>query len=231
MIYLILKLDNDVLDSFKFDKDKKIITIGRDSDNDLTIKDNAISRHHAKIEAGDNGYLLSDLQSQNGVFVNQNFVRSHWLNNGDKITIGRHTIEFSEASEKVVDAMDRTMVLDVDSYKKMRADSFLNVALGDEEKAVKGELFFVDQSRKNFDLSQKTVTIGKNPASDIVVKGFLTGRTVATITHGVGGHYLNYIGGLVKPKVNGITVKESILLRHSAIIEIGNLKMKYVIRK
>jgi pSer/pThr/pTyr-binding forkhead associated (FHA) protein len=231
MIDLTLKLGDEVLETFKFDKNQQVISIGRDADNDLTIQDSSISRHHAKIEASDNGYLLSDLQSQNGVFVNKNFIRSHWLNNGDKITIGRHTINYSYTSEKVVDTMDRTMVLDVDSYKKMRADSFLNVALGEEENAVKGELFFMDQSRQNFELSQKAVTIGKNPKSDIVAKGFFVAKTAATINQGVGGHYLNYISGMVKPKVNGKIIKESILLKHSAIIELGKLKMKYIIRK
>jgi len=173
MIYLTLKLEDDVLDTYKFDKDQKNITIGRDAENDLTIQDNSISRHHAKIEASDNGYLLSDLQSQNGVFVNKNFIRSHWLINGDVITIGRHSIDYSYASEKLVDDMDRTMVLDLDSYKKMRADSFLNVALGDDGNSIKGELFFLDQSRQNFELSQKAITLGKDPKSDIVIKGFL----------------------------------------------------------
>ncbi len=231
MIYLTLKLGDDVIENFKFEKDQELISIGRDADNDLTIQDNSISRHHARIESSDNGYLLTDLQSQNGVFVNKKFIRSHWLNDGDIIAIGRHSVAYFCKTEKVVDEMDRTMVLDMESYKKMRADSFLNVALGEDETTVKGELFFLDQSQQNFELSQKAITIGKNPSSDIVAKGFLVAKTAVTINRGVGGHYLNYIGGFTKPKVDGRVVKESILLKNSAIIEVGKLKMKYVVRK
>jgi len=231
MIYLTVKLGDHVLDSFYFDDDKKVISIGRNSGNDICIKDNAISRNHAKIEARDNGYLLSDLHSQNGIFVNNEFVTSHWLKSGDTITIGRHTINYVFENEEVVRSMGQTMVLDVTTYKNMRADSFLNVALGEKEREVKGEIFFMDQNRGNLELTSKTIRIGSAPDNDIVAKGLFIGKTSATITKRAGGHYLEYVGGLSKPKVNGKAIGDSILLKHSSVIQIGKLMIKYVVRK
>ncbi len=232
MINLTVILDEVVLKTYEYDQDQKVITIGRDEENDLVLKDNAVSRHHAKIEAGEHGYLLTDLDSQNGVFINDKSIRSQqWLNNGDIIKIGRHSIKYSQESEEAaVDLMDQTMVLDTESQSRMRAESFLDNALGDG-KNLKAELHFLDQSRQNLELSKKVITIGKSPDSDVVVKGLFVAKNAATISREAGGHYLNHIGILVKPKVDGSTVHEPILLRNSVIIEIGKLKMKYIVRK
>lgn len=54
-----------------FDKIKKTITVGSADDNDVVIKNEYISNHHAKISLLKNGnYYLQDLESSNGSFVN-----------------------------------------------------------------------------------------------------------------------------------------------------------------
>ncbi len=74
---------------------KSAFRIGRHSDNDLTIRDASISRQHAEIHRRRNGnFTITDLDSMNGVFVNQKKIDSVTLSDGDVIEIGDKTFRF-----------------------------------------------------------------------------------------------------------------------------------------
>jgi len=70
--------------------------IGRSKDNELTLRDNSISRRHAEIHR-DKGdvFTLIDLGSLNGVFVNNVKVKKHRLHEGDILEIGDVTLRFT----------------------------------------------------------------------------------------------------------------------------------------
>ncbi|MBF0589567.1 MAG: FHA domain-containing protein [Magnetococcales bacterium] len=74
----------------------QIIRIGRKSDNDVVIDHEGISRFHARILHSDSHYIVEDMNSRNGVFLNsrRNRVQKHLLRHGDHILIGKHAIEF-----------------------------------------------------------------------------------------------------------------------------------------
>ena len=80
-------------------------------------------------------------------------------------------------------------------------------------------------------LTKKLTKIGKSSASDIVVRGFMMGKTAATISKKPQGYSLSYVEGITKPKVNGAVVKESVNLKEFDIIEIGSVKMQFVMEK
>jgi sigma-B regulation protein RsbU (phosphoserine phosphatase) len=63
-------------------------TLGRQSDNDLVLLDNRISRRHARIVHGENGYMLEDVESRHGTFVNGERIASCRLKSGDQISLG-----------------------------------------------------------------------------------------------------------------------------------------------
>jgi len=63
-------------------------TIGREMENDLTIDNLLLSRHHARISIQDNQTIITDLDSINGTFVNGNKIEKHVLLSGDVITLG-----------------------------------------------------------------------------------------------------------------------------------------------
>lgn len=76
--------------------------IGRSEENDLCIDDQLSSRQHALIErlksenvADTPEYVLRDLDSTNGTYVNYNAVTSHLLVEGDMIRIGQTFFKFS----------------------------------------------------------------------------------------------------------------------------------------
>jgi len=69
-----------------FELMKDAYTIGREAGNDITIEDSQISRHHARLLRQDNSYVIEDLGSTNGTFVNGRRVSSPVaLSNGDML--------------------------------------------------------------------------------------------------------------------------------------------------
>lgn len=61
--------------------------IGRQSENQLTLRDNRISRAHARI-VYDNGYYIEDLGSRHGTFVNGERIEKRLLHSADRIEFG-----------------------------------------------------------------------------------------------------------------------------------------------
>ena len=73
-----------------------LISIGRDSSQTITLNDPFISRRHARIERKQDGiYILKDISSRNGTFLNGNKVFQALLKNNDRIRIGRTEMTFS----------------------------------------------------------------------------------------------------------------------------------------
>jgi hypothetical protein len=73
-----------------------VTTIGRGGENDIVVASTLVSRRHAEIAWDGAHYVLTDLGSTNGTFVNaQRVTGPHPLRHGDVITIGDLTLVFS----------------------------------------------------------------------------------------------------------------------------------------
>jgi hypothetical protein len=69
------------------------ITIGRGADNDILIDDKMVSRHHARLELQANTYLLTDLGSANGTWVNDRRISAPVpLQVGDSVRFGKVSV-------------------------------------------------------------------------------------------------------------------------------------------
>jgi len=62
--------------------------IGRQAENQLVLRDNRASRVHARIVAEDGHYVLEDLGSRHGIWVNGERVKRHVLRNADRMDLG-----------------------------------------------------------------------------------------------------------------------------------------------
>lgn len=69
-------------------------TLGRAADNDLVISDPKVSRHHAEVVRSPEGFVLRDLGSTNGTFVNGRKVSERLLVPGDTIVLGDTRLTF-----------------------------------------------------------------------------------------------------------------------------------------
>jgi hypothetical protein len=67
-------------------------TIGRTADNQIAADIRELSRHHARIDQRDGAFVLVDLNSGNGTFVNGKRVTEHKLTPGDRVQFG--TLKF-----------------------------------------------------------------------------------------------------------------------------------------
>jgi adenylate cyclase len=77
----------------------RVTNIGRHPANHLRVSDREVSKEHARIEQVEGGYVLRDLNSSNGTFINGRRVGELKLKDGDQIGLGAVTVTFS-----VVDA-------------------------------------------------------------------------------------------------------------------------------
>src|SRR5438552_2872810 len=73
------------------------IVVGRDPASDVELPDDSVSRRHAMIEPTDDGYVVSDLGSANGTYVNETRIDSRRLGSGDRIRFGNHIFKFLAA--------------------------------------------------------------------------------------------------------------------------------------
>jgi hypothetical protein len=79
------------------------LSIGRAEDRDVVIADPAASRHHSQISLQTGEYVLRDMGSANGIFVNAVRVRECTLADGDLIRIGNTEMRFVRYHEGSAD--------------------------------------------------------------------------------------------------------------------------------
>ena len=211
------------------------LTIGRRKNNGVVIDNLAVSGHHAKIDSVGDGFVLIDLQSKNGSFVNEQIINSHWLKHGDVISIGKHSLVFKYAEDEPMpdddmDKIDKTMVMDTNQYRTMMQKSKPDIPrplIRDPDNGATGELVFLTGGSGDFKLTQNITKIGKHPESDIIIKGLWVGKTALTISKRPDGFYLSYVGGISKPKVNDKTINRATILNDLDIIDIGPTKLQF----
>jgi adenylate cyclase len=77
--------------------DGRPLVAGRSPSTDLRLHDRSVSRRHFEVRWVDGEYILRDVGSSNGTFVNGQRVRWAHLQNGDIIRAGLTELEFTTA--------------------------------------------------------------------------------------------------------------------------------------
>jgi hypothetical protein len=73
-----------------------VLTIGRSPHSDIFLDDVTVSRHHARVIRDENGFLVEDLNSLNGTYVNRRRIERHRLADADELQIGKFKLAFLE---------------------------------------------------------------------------------------------------------------------------------------
>jgi DNA-binding NtrC family response regulator len=79
----------------------KEVTIGSQGDNYCVLNDPTVSRHHAIIEESGKGYVLRDLGSTNGTYLNGILIKEAYLEYGSIIDLGNTRLQFVPLEERV----------------------------------------------------------------------------------------------------------------------------------
>ncbi len=78
----------------RFVLDASLTKLGRHPDSEISLDDISVSRRHAEIERQSTEYVLRDVGSMNGTYVNQKRVDGVVLQQGDEILVGRVRLIF-----------------------------------------------------------------------------------------------------------------------------------------
>lgn len=232
MPLLTLKSGDRILGRISLHVDKAL-TIGELPDNGLVIDDPAVSGHHAEIEMESGLFYITDRQSRNGTFINDELIISRALTQGDVITVGAHVLEFSyEEGEEIPSDAEifsprMTMALDTREHRSKLARSVSQLADDDHRKQTVAVLSYMDGSNRSFPLNTFPIKIGKSPENHIRIKGFFVGKTTAVINHMDEEFRLAPAEGLTRPKVNYQAVKNEVVLNEFDVIEIGSAKFQF----
>ncbi len=98
-----IKFENGVKKGDSIELTPLGLSLGRETDNDVHLLVDGVSRYHAKIEAIGNNWIVKDLGSTNGIEINgKDIPTSQVLTEGDIVTIGDQKFLFGEMKVSVM---------------------------------------------------------------------------------------------------------------------------------
>jgi pSer/pThr/pTyr-binding forkhead associated (FHA) protein len=231
-------------------------TIGRLPDNSVQIDNLAVSGHHARITWEKDHYIVEDLGSLNGTYVNNERVGKATLKNGDQVKIGKHLVEFKHESSvpnfavAAVKAgpsapkLEATMMLDTKQAREKLADKNAPSAgsgpLGISRPAWMADPFTAAKDRlgmlsilegktdqEKYVLTGKMTMIGKSSMASIKLKGFFAPTTAALISKRDNKYFISPSESKAKVKINGEEVISQRELNAGDVIEVGKVKAAF----
>jgi predicted component of type VI protein secretion system len=214
------------------------LTLGRRQSNDIVIDNLAVSGYHARVDHQPEGFMLKDLDSKNGTFVNNQPVSANLLSDQDNITIGKHTllVDLTDSIDLEEGGMGNNVAPQAQSSLPEDEAGVQDASHSREAPQPKSDLptvdilLFLAGGVGEIELAgKKSISIGRNKDADIVVSGLwalFVGGPAAMINKQTGSYILRYTGGLIKPKCNGISIKGTTQLNHEDVISIGPVQMQ-----
>jgi signal transduction histidine kinase len=143
---------------FDFNGEAGAVSIGREAGNLVKLDDHEVSRRHAEIRRVGEGFILGDLKSSNGTFVNDVKVERVELSSGDRIRIGRSVLFFSgdgrePPNQTVVDIVPAAVGADHSRIvRSMREEDSIALAAPAEE----GQNRWLSRARSNLQVMYRT---------------------------------------------------------------------------
>ncbi|MCU0724889.1 MAG: FHA domain-containing protein [Planctomycetes bacterium] len=231
MFRVTLSLAGRPIQHYNFDQDT--VCIGRDPDCEIPIDNIGVSRRHATIERADGKYVLTDLKSHNGIFVQGRRVFQHPLSAREDFFIGKYSITFEDLDSKqempttVVDLVapkksqamqDMTFQLDRDEIEKLvnastaaRAPKLAQIAPAGENATLVLDRFYY--------------LLGSSDRAAVRLKGFRMPKFVAALVRN--DKWFHVVALTTRAViVNGMPVTDH-QLSDGDVIQIGRRKYRF----
>ena len=230
MTQWILSLNNKPLKRFTIKEGWNLI-IGRGADADVIVDNTAISRQHASLELKDGKYILSDLGSLNGTFVNGKKISSaETIELNDTIRLGKFKLSVSEDSEKMEvssygahpDTEDKTVIINPKSLAGVVKKSGSNQS--------ENKLVLIEGHARPEKISlngRSTIKVGKAPSCDIILKGLFVADAQFYVVEQNSEYKLIPQRSWAKTFVNGIKIKNGHSLTNGDIIKVSSTKIRF----
>ena len=93
-----VRYDGEVVEELDFPAGRVIV--GRSPDNEIYIKSKFVSRHHAQLISDDDGCVIEDLNSTNGVFLGEKQIKKYKLHDGDVVSLGVHELVYHDLRDE-----------------------------------------------------------------------------------------------------------------------------------
>ena len=255
MAKLILRFEKNILKEVSLTQDT--LTIGRLPDNTLQIDNLAVSAHHAKISWDHDHYVVEDLGSLNGTYVNNQRVGKATLKSGDQMTIGKHFVQFKDEGQRVpatkpaekpgaaAPKLEATVVLDTRQTQDMIAANAaattgsgpLGLSKPPASTTPARERFGIFNvlegrtDQQQYVLTGKMAMIGKSRMATIRLKGFFAPKTAALISKRENKYFIAVSDQKIKLKINAEEVIGQRELKEGDIIEVGKVKAAFTFQE
>lgn len=191
------------------------ILIGRAPETDVCLKENQVSRQHAKIAREGNQYYVTDLESGNGTLLNGMRIaplEKTLLRNNDRLIIGNHHLRFWETDEvfekKLREAEEVTDadIVEINLLKKVldAVDQETVPSLEVLNGCAQGKRLFLTDDRQE-------IILGRDPDADFAINEYVISRRHAKIVNQWGGIILTDLESKNGTYINGHRVQEETL--------------------
>lgn len=109
-----------------------VTRIGRSLDNAVVIDDPRVSRHHAELHVLNDQFVLFDLNSSGGTFINGKRTSQAVLYHGDRISLAGVNLHFTQ--DMPIPSRDRRRDMPISPMGGQRATAFFNSSLFNKRK-------------------------------------------------------------------------------------------------
>lgn len=224
-IKLILTNDQSSSPPKEFELIKSEIIIGRDDSADVTIPASAVSRRHARLMLEGENYMLEDLGSSNGTFLNgEKLAGRRSLKPGDKIRLGQ-TINLE------YQAPGSTSEKTAEHSAPAKPSHVMQTMLGEEPRVQDNAgprqlvVTIAGGSSQTHTLTTPSLTIGRVEGNDIIINSQIASGRHARLEQVSGGGYKLIVIPEAKNPVlfEGRPVEGSRVLHHGDMLRIGSL--------
>ncbi len=206
----------------EFGLHRGINSIGRLPTHTVCIENLGISRNHAFVlgDIEQKVFVLEDLKSLNGTYVNKKRVHKHLLQHGDVITIGQHSLEFREES-----LQGRTAI-----QSPAESSSLTGLALLAAVEAESGDSACLEDlaDGKRYSLPKDVIFFGNSSADDIHIPGLMVGKNFASLNRKGSSWIANL---LVKRfshlRLNGEDIVSS-KLKDRDVIDVAGVRFRFL---